>query len=196
MATMGTCAMFCVIFPACLCLALQLIFIVYLGIYSFANPNADAFYDPAGPQLTAEGSSANGGDLENVHTNFVVWFTWGFAMTLSPCAMGLAFFLLNLCSESLAACCGMLFNCGVACGMIAWYIAGIVWRFKQSGSFASGDMLTEEELIAEQGNEATLYQLQSGKFILVWYIIGWTMMGISVLFGIVTCLFACICGGK
>ena len=85
----------------------------------------------------------------DVHAEFVLWFTWGFILVLSPCAIGLILFLTGFISDSMTALLGTLLNCSVGCASVAWWISGIVWRFKASGSFASGDELNDAELIAE-----------------------------------------------
>ena len=91
---------------------------------------------------------------------------------------------------------GTLLNCAASCATIAWWINGIIWRFKASGSFASGDELTADELSAESDNDATLYQLQSGKFLLIYYIITWVIIGAGLGFACCTSFMACCGFGK
>lgn len=50
LANAGGCAMACC---SCACAALPIVFLVYLGIYSFNNPDSDAWYGK-----TTEGTAA------------------------------------------------------------------------------------------------------------------------------------------
>ena len=106
-------------------------------------------------------SAQNAGSVD-VHAQFVAWFTWGFILALAPCAIGIILVLISFISESLTALCGTLLNCSIGCAGLAWWITGIIWRFKASGSFASGDDLIGVEYRAEWDKDASLYQLRSG----------------------------------
>ena len=188
---------------ACLC-ALTccsgfITFCVFLGKFAFANPNNAAYYgvDAAGAE-TLSATQNTAGDLTDVHGDFVTWFTWGFAQQMIPIAGILLVSISMMISGSLAAICQGLVGCGAGCGGLAWWIAGIVWRFRASGKFASGDSLTEAELTvaeaaADVENSTTLYQLSSGRFMYVYYMICWILMGVSCGCSLIGMIVSCLC---
>ena len=91
---------------------------------------------------------------------------------------------------------GCFLNCACCCNTIGWWIAGIVWRFKAAGSYAAGDLLSKTELQAAYDDDDTLYQLRSGKFLLVFYIINWVLMGGALITLFFSCLCTCLCNLK
>ena len=145
---MGGCEIFSYVFGCVACCALQVTFIVYLGIFAFANPDKRAYYviSADSPKMT---ETAVNGSAVDVHAQFVAWFTWGFIMMLCPCAIGLILVLTSFFSDTCTSLLGTFFNCAAGCTGIAWWVCGIVWRFKASGSFASGDELNDVEFSAE-----------------------------------------------
>ena len=181
------------------CCAAQITLIVYLGIFAFNNPDNEAWYgvDSEGKsQLFAKESDATvTGDteLEDIHGRFVLWFFWGFIMALAPCAAAPVLAIANCIHETLAKVLGGIVSCGIGCGGLAWWISGIVWRFKASGSFAAGDQLTEEERTALDTDETTLFQYRSGNFMLIYYIIVWSLMGCSILSSLIGLIASCTC---
>ena len=76
----------------------------------------------------------------------------------------------------------------------------MVWRFKRYGLFASGDIApagldeTQAELWkqAELEDETSLYQISSGNFMAVYYLITWIGMGISCGCSLLGALCACL----
>ncbi len=132
-------------------------------------------------QEAAEAASAT--DLDDVHGNFVMWFLWGFCQQMLMCVGPLLGGLCMLISPQAASAMMGLISCGSGCGGLAWYITGLVFRCRQSGNFASGDILPEgttdeqkETMMTADGN---LYQFASGNFIWTFYVIGWIIMGAS-----------------
>ena len=97
---MGTCELCCAFCSCLLFFGLLVTYVVYLGIFAFANPDKQAYYmvDAYNEKMTetAENESA-----VNVHGQFVAWFIWGFIMALSPCAVGLILVLSSYISDSL-----------------------------------------------------------------------------------------------
>ena len=69
-------------------------------------------------------------DLDHVHDHFVTWFMWGF---INQCGMIGAMALICI------PCCPPVLGC-FQCSGFAFWIAGMVWRLRESGSFASGDV--------------------------------------------------------
>ena len=192
MATMSTCSICCYLCTAVGCCALSIVYLVYLGIFAFNNPDNQVFYTSQGSEekLTATLSNKHSVD---VHAQFVGWFTVGFSLAILPCATGLVSGLIFLINETCAGYFSKLITCLSGCVGIAWFITGIVWRFRESGSIASGDQLSVAEYEQEIAKEDTLYQFKSGKFMLVYYIIVWTLIGISCAMGCLACILSCFC---
>ena len=131
----------------CGCLAAAVAFVVYLGIFAFNNPNAEAIYG-----VNVDGSEAlfptmeaaelvKATDLDDVHGNFVNWFLWGFIQQIVTCASPLLGALCMMVSPQVASAVMGLLGCASGCGGLAWYITGLVFRCRQSGNFASGDII-------------------------------------------------------
>jgi hypothetical protein len=181
------------------CCAAQVTLIVYLGIFAFNNPDKDSWYgvdaNGEGALFAKEAEATTTGDteLEDIHGKFVLWFLWGFIMALAPCAAAPVLALANCIHEMVGKVLGGIVSCGMACGGLAWWISGIVWRFKASGSFAAGDALTEAERAALPEDPETLYQYRSGNFMLIYYIIVWSLMGCSVLTSLIGLIATCTC---
>ena len=181
------------------CCAAQITLIVYLGIFTFNNPDMEAWYgvdaEGKGKLFEKEADATVTGDteLEDIHGKFILWFLWGFIMALAPCAAAPVMAIANCIHEMVAKILGGIIFCGMSCGGLAWWISGIVWRFKASGSYSCGDQLTEEERTAAFADESSLYQLRSGNFMLIYYIIVWSLMGTSLLCSIIGMIAACTC---
>ena len=131
----------------------------------------------------------------NIHGRYVTWFQWGFLMFFSGCAVSLFAGCLAFISQNLAAVCGAVLTCANCCTMIVWYIIGIVWRFDSYGRFAAGTIvpsgISEEEWEKEVKAADSIYQWRSGKYMKIYYIITWTLMGIGLTVGLVGCIAAC-----
>ena len=149
---------------ACLCscaaAAVPIVFAVYLGIYAFNNPDSEAWIGTTTEgkyalyKEEAAGTLAKSTALLDIHARFVVWFLWGFLQTVavpigSAIVIGLAFLI----NEGLGKCCGGLSVLGMCCGSAAWWITGIVWRFRSEGAFAAGDMVPEGKTIEDWETE-------------------------------------------
>lgn len=197
----------CGLVISCLCclsvLAGFVTLTAYLGIYALNNPDAEAWYGTvSGVQTlfpTAEaGASAGSFDLDNVHGNFHIWFLWGFINLASTLGLGLCMGLSAI-IPPIAACAMCLLSCTQLSGS-AWWIAGMVWRLRTSGSFASGDVvpagMDEAAWEAKITEEGSLFQYSSGNFMWVYYMICWISMGVCCGCGILVSLCACICGAK
>ena len=126
-------------------------FTVYLGIFAFNNPNGDGWYGKIGDveymKLKEEWDAQSAGtvvtDLDAVHDHFLIWFTWGF---INSCGTKAAMLLICI------PCCLPVLGCFL-CSSLAWWIAGMVWRFRESSVFASGgnipENVTKEQWIEE-----------------------------------------------
>ena len=76
---------------------------------------------------------------------------------LMPCATSLLAGLIYLVNDTCADYFSRLIGCLSSCLCLAWFIVGIVWRFKESGSIASGDQLSDADYEKEAKDEDTLY---------------------------------------
>ena len=181
------------------CCAAQVTLIVYLGIFAFNNPDKEAWYgvDSNGDgklfEQESDATITGDTDLKDVHGLFRLWFLWGFITALAPCASAPVLAIANCIHEMVGKFLGAIISCGIGCGGLAWWISGIVWRFNAAGSFSTGDKMTEEERIAAFEDETSLYQLRSGNFMLIYYIIVWSIMGASLLFSIIGMIAAATC---
>jgi len=80
------------------CFALSvvpIVFLVYLGIYAFNNPDQDAWYGLVKTEQTLfttedAGKMVGAENLVNIHSRFVVWFLWGFIQMLAPITLPIA----------------------------------------------------------------------------------------------------------
>lgn len=122
---------------------------------------------------------------------------WGFLNAIAPMGLmllaGICFFLPPVAYffAFLASCSG--------CSGLAWYIAGLCWRFRASGKFASGDSVPEDQRDAwietvTAEDYAGLSQYSSGNFMYVYYLITWILMGISCGCMLIGMIAACACG--
>jgi hypothetical protein len=130
----------------CACSVLPIVMLVYLGIYSFNNPDAAAWYGLSdGKQELfldeAAGNAAGAKSLVDMHGRLVTWFLWGFCQMLAPLATALLATIGMAISPTVGSVLGTIGGCGVGCGGLAWWIAGIVWRFRSDGAFAVGDII-------------------------------------------------------
>ena len=122
--------------------------------------------------------------MDFVHDHFHVWFTWGFVSFIP--------FLLCLPVPLV----GTLLSACSACSLEAWWIAGMVWRLRNSGKYASGDVVpafsTEDEWITAITGESSWYQYESGRFMYIYLLITWITLGISCGCATLGCIFTAI----
>ena len=78
--------------------------------------------------------------------------------------------------------CVSLLSFPVGCGGLAWFIAGMVLRWREVGNICSGDYAIENGI----AKGVTPYQWKSGKFIHIYYIV------ILSLLAAVCCLSICV----
>ena len=131
--------------------ALPVIWLVYLGIYSFNNPDKPAWYGliDGKPSLFAnqeEATASNATELTNIHERFVAWFTWGFFQSLAPLLLAPFIASCMVLSPELGSACAIGSCCLMSCNALAWWTTGIIWRFKADGSYSSGDLVDSQEV--------------------------------------------------
>ena len=124
------------------CLAIPTVFATFLGIYAYNNPDQQAWYGivDGKQQLFADPSEAGSNmDLVDIHSRFQTWFHWGFISMVALPVNTLLMVLFMFCNATLGniCCCSCIFVTGST--SLAWFISGLVWRFRQDGAFAAGD---------------------------------------------------------
>mmetsp|Transcript_32073 Transcript_32073/g.37718 ORF Transcript_32073/g.37718 Transcript_32073/m.37718 type:complete len:106 (+) Transcript_32073:171-488(+) len=101
-----------------------------------------------------------------------------------------------LINPTLGSCCMGLNGCAMTCGGLAWWITGIVWRFRSDGAYAAGDIVpdgkTLEDWETEISADGSLFQHQSGKFMFIYYILCWSLMGLSCLCSVCAAIAGCV----
>ena len=91
-----------------------------------------------------------------------------------------------------------IFGVGATCTFFAWWVVGIVWRFRSDGSYTCGDVPPEGTIIEDWDKQldadSGLYQYRSGRFMLIFYLIGFIMIAISCACSIIGAICTCIKG--
>ena len=148
----GICTLITAVIFALALFAVATTFTVCLGLFAFMNPNGDGWYGKIGDveymKLKEEWDAQSAGtvvtDLDPVHDLFLIWFTWGF---INSCGTKVAMMLMFC-----IPCCLPVLGC-FQCSSLAWWITGMVWRFRESSVFASGgnipENVTKEQWIEE-----------------------------------------------
>lgn len=183
----------CVLCTACS--AAPIVLTVYMGIYAFNNPDNPAWLGTS-PELEnklyadeAAGLADNAQSMVDIHNRFVNWFMWGFITMIAPIGSALLYAMLIFISPALAQFCGGTLSCAIGCSSIAWWIVGIVWRFRSDGAYAAGDIVPENTEIdawnLELAKDDSLFQSSSGHFIAIFYIISWSFCACSCLVSMV-----------
>lgn len=118
---------------------------------------------------------------------------------LAPLATGCLFMIASAVSPTVGMVCGALNGCLIGCSGLAWWITGIVWRFRADGAFATGDIkpedTTAEDWLATLEGDNSLYQYKSGRFIAIYYFITWGLMALSLTCSIIAAIYTC-CAAK
>lgn len=188
------------------CAVAPIVLTVYQGIYAFNNPDNEAWLGvvPSGEnKLYADQEAGNldkATGLVDIHARFVTWFLWGFLTSLSPLVMGLLFLVATLINPNLGGCMGAFNACAIGCSGLAWWITGIVWRFRADGAFVSGDLVpegkTQEEWLEITTAEDSLYQYKSGHFMAIYYFVCFAVVGFGCLTSGVGAVYACLTASK
>ena len=123
---------------------------------------------------------------EDVSAQFVTWFKWGFIINVVAIVLAVVQFIHAATDNALFQTVAAILGCPLGCGGLAWFIAGLVLRYRQIGNICSGDYYRENlELNPTAGQVGDLpYQWKSGNFINYYYIT------IACILGLVCC---CAC---
>ena len=146
---------------------------MYLAIYAFNNPDAQAYYiastDETQADLVAIVPDVKADGVTPIHDQFITWFIWMFANQLYTLSWICIIPIFGKCLrefDDFGA-----FFCSYCSSMLSAYTMGLVWRFGEAGKFASGDELAEDAVAGP------LYQVSSGKFISIFYLVTLILMG-------------------
>lgn len=71
-------------------------------------------------------------------------------MLIAPILFGLPLVILTVASPLAGQVCSTLSLCGLGTSYVAWYATGIIWRFNRQGKYASGDSLSDEQMLQEE----------------------------------------------
>ena len=128
----------------------------------------------------------------DVSQQFQTWFKWGFIINIAAIVLAIVQFLHAATQNSLFQGLTGILGCPVGCGGLAWFIAGLVLRYREIGNICSGDYYAENlELNPTAGQIGDLpYQWKSGAFM------NWYYLSILILFGVCCCIgcSVAICG--
>ena len=128
----------------------------------------------------------------DVSQQFQTWFMWGFIINVA--AIVLAFVqMLHAATESdIFKVITSILGCPIGCGGLAWFIAGLVIRYREIGNICSGDYYRENlELNPAAGQIGDLpFAWSSGTFI------NWYYLAILIMIGLACCIGCsiAICG--
>ena len=127
---------------------LSVIYLIFLFVYGFFNPDSPAWLGTIGEKRTIFGSLEQANEekastIIDIHKRFVSWFAWGFFnWFIPPAVILIAYF-----SYKVNAVCGMvglvISGCWGACSIVTWMILGAAWRFSHDGEFGSGRLVPE-----------------------------------------------------
>lgn len=195
----------------CGLLAANITMFVYVCIFSFNNPDPENCWAADGlegvyPTQALANTAITAANLgttekpvvaEDMHAKFVMYFQWTFYMCVGPLASGCVIGLVTPISQKLAGCLSGLVGLAYCGASLALFICGALWRFRQSGRAASGEYLTEAQLEAAFADrESNIYQLSSGKFIKILYLICMWSVIVSCACSCLTACLAAICGKR
>ena len=145
--------------------------------------------------------TAKATELVDIHARFVLWFVWGFFQSLViPLGGSLLVLLAMAIHPTFGTLCMGLNGCGLTCGGLAWWVTGIVWRFRSDGAFAAGDIVPEgttiEEWDQEVAAEGSFFQYRSGKFMFFYYVICWSLIASTCLCSVFAAIYSCFSAKK
>ena len=189
---------------ACACSIAPIVLIVYEGIYAFNNPDKEAWLGvlPSGDsKLLADQEAGNlekATGLVDIHARFVTWFLWGFITALAPIGLIIVFLIATVINPNLGTCVNAVNTLAFGCSGLAWWITGIVWRFRNDGALAAGDIplkdKTQEEWLEVVTDEDSLYQYKSGKFMAIYYFICFGLVSCGCTMTIIGAVCSCLQG--
>ena len=205
-ASLTSLGVFCIVY---------MVFVIYLGVYAYANPDPARCYYVDGLDTTGLSKETvetmakdqnitvrEGYPLDMAHL-FRAWFTWGFwgsVVQILIIAIFVPLFCLYKNSYKVSQRVFLVMQGLSCCSTFMWFIIGFFWRFSKGGRVAAGDKLdrvagmSDEEFESKRTNASNAdgYQLKSGKFMsaYLWIIISAVLISVAVgsLLSVVMCL--------
>ena len=138
---------------------LYAVFMIYLGIYAYGNPDPSrSFYidglDTTGLTAEAVETLARSEDIKirpgypiDMAHLFRTWFLWGFWGCIFQVCILATVIPLCFCLKSqlnVLNIVGGVFEAISCCSSVAWFILGFFWRFSRAGRVASGEKLDRQ----------------------------------------------------
>ena len=91
-----------------------------------------------------EAFEANATGIVDIHSRFVNWHLWGFFnMAIAPVPLGGLCACSHYFNRNFGKTITLLATCAFSCSLLAWWITGIIWRFRVDGRFACGDIIVQ-----------------------------------------------------
>ena len=158
----------------------------------FASDSSDTPFDMTPDSITGAVPTPSA-DYANVGAQFTSWFFWGFVINMISIVMAIFNFLFAFTQSPIFGMLQTLIGCPVCCGGLAWWIAGMVIRWRHIGSVCAGGILRDE--IDANGASAGAvgdapYWWKSGKFMNIYLII--TLSAIPILCCVGCCIAAAV----
>lgn len=208
------------IIVASILFAVYTVFIIYLGLYAYGNPDPyHCFYIDG---LDTPGTSkANAKDLAEdrgieVRTGYPIdmahlfqtWFIWGFWDKMLQISIIAVFLPMQFMSKTrhvhVQKIAFFILQALSILSFLIWFTVGFFWRFSRAGRVASGDKLERVAGVTDQAWQDSLekavsadgYQIKSGAFMAIYLGLMLVLTIIVVTFSSVTATLCCCLGGK
>ena len=182
-----------------------IVFVIYLGVYTFNNPDPkncffiDGLDKTAPTKLAAVKLAADrdipvksGYPVDMAHI-FRGWFIWGFLNQMYQISVIIVFTLIALICKSKMPHLSIIYTVfqSMSCLIsLLWIAMGMFWRFSKAGTTASGGKLERAQGVSDFAWEEALEgakitdgtQLQGGKFMHVFLmiIVGTVLLAVAI----------------
>lgn len=140
----------------------------------------------------------NAVSVTDIHSSFVIWFTWGFVFSVSPLILTVLVYLFWLISKDIAVICGNFCFSILGCVSVGWWIIGLVLRFDSVGRYSVGDVPpvgTDPRSWSSQVRATdSIFQTASGNFMLIYFVTSFVVLAAALVTGIILLLLYCFVG--
>ena len=149
-------------------------------VYAFDNPdvakNGFECYASNGDNF---GYGVDLGGRKNVSAEFITWFKFGFVINVAYLTVGVLQLTHYLTELAFIGAIWMCIGIPMGCGTLAWFITGMVFRWRHLGEVCSGKYYDANAAVTEPD----VYMWKSGKFMQIYFILCFSL-----------CCCTCICG--
>ena len=138
-----------------------------------------------------------------MHKVFTRWFKWGFYAHIIFSGVSLSILPIMIISRKAFQVLATITVTSFVISVLIWGYFGTLSRFNKGGQVASGDFLEQNEdeevtdELWEQQLEASAnaygYQLKSGRFMMIYLILLYAVVGLSIIGFIIGTLVFCFC---